>query len=224
MPDRPRRGAAGPEAVVSEGRPGRAVDHAVDLLVHLPLGLVLELPTQLPRFIDRGRRELELAKVRVEQHLGESVLDAEGGIVRIQHQATATLRALGLLAPDDTEVVDDHGARHPGPSPVSTGFMRAGGGRNADEGVAIPVTDDPDGHGTTAPAPTVASAPSPAPAGPSIDVETLAIPDYDSLSASQVIPRLDGLSTDELEAVRQYEAGARGRKTILSRIAQLQES
>jgi hypothetical protein len=50
----------------------------------------------------------------------------------------------------------------------------------------------------------------------------LAIPDYDSLSASQVLPRLTGLSIEELEAVRTYEAAHRGRKTILNRVAQLQ--
>ena len=50
----------------------------------------------------------------------------------------------------------------------------------------------------------------------------LAIPDFDSLAASQVIPRLEGLSPEELEAVRAYEAGRRGRKTILNKIAQLQ--
>jgi hypothetical protein len=50
----------------------------------------------------------------------------------------------------------------------------------------------------------------------------LAIPDYDSLSASQVVNRLDGLATDELEAVRSYEGGHRGRKTILNKISQLQ--
>ena len=50
----------------------------------------------------------------------------------------------------------------------------------------------------------------------------LAIPDYDSLSASQVVTRLPGLAPDELERVRVYEAAHRGRKTILNRIAQLQ--
>ena len=50
----------------------------------------------------------------------------------------------------------------------------------------------------------------------------LAIPDYDGLAASQVLPRLDGLSPDELEAVRQHEAAHRARRTILGRIAQLQ--
>ena len=51
---------------------------------------------------------------------------------------------------------------------------------------------------------------------------SLAIPDYDALSASQVVPRLAGLAADELDAVRRYEAANRGRKTILSKIAQLQ--
>ncbi len=51
---------------------------------------------------------------------------------------------------------------------------------------------------------------------------TLAIPDYDNLSASQVVPRLDGLTPAELESVRRYEKSHRHRNTILSRIAQLQ--
>jgi hypothetical protein len=50
----------------------------------------------------------------------------------------------------------------------------------------------------------------------------LAIPGYDSLSAPQVVKRLDGLVDGELEAVRRYEEAHRGRRTILSKIAQLQ--
>jgi hypothetical protein len=59
-------------------------------------------------------------------------------------------------------------------------------------------------------------------ATPSPAVGELAITDYDSLSASQVVTRLAGLSGDELEAVRRYEVAHRGRKTILNKIAQLQ--
>jgi hypothetical protein len=57
---------------------------------------------------------------------------------------------------------------------------------------------------------------------PSPVVDDLAITDYDSLSASQVVTRLEGLTDDELEAVRAYEAAHRGRKTILNKVAQLQ--
>lgn len=69
------------------------------------------------------------------------------------------------------------------------------------------------------PGPTPAPAAATAASGPA---PALAIPGYDSLSAPQVVQRLDGLSGDELEAVRAYEAATRGRKTILSRIAQIQ--
>jgi hypothetical protein len=41
------------------------------------------------------------------------------------------------------------------------------------------------------------------------------------LSASQVVPRLEGLSADDLEAVRAYEQATRARKTVLTRISQL---
>jgi hypothetical protein len=52
--------------------------------------------------------------------------------------------------------------------------------------------------------------------------EELAIPGYDSLSAPHVVQRLAGLGATELDAVRRYEEAHRGRRTILSRIAQLQ--
>jgi hypothetical protein len=55
-----------------------------------------------------------------------------------------------------------------------------------------------------------------------LDSAELAIPGYDSLSASQVVQRLAGLAPPELEAVRTYEAAGRGRRTILTKIAQLQ--
>lgn len=60
------------------------------------------------------------------------------------------------------------------------------------------------------------------PVGKAPAVGTLAIPGYDSLSASQVVQRLAGLSSAELRSVQAYETTARARKTILSKIAQLQ--
>jgi hypothetical protein len=88
------------------------------------------------------------------------------------------------------------------------------GGDHADAGGA-----DHDTPGT--PAPLVEPTPIIRPrSGP--DAEQLAIPDYDSLAASQVLPRLEALAPDELEAVRSYEAAHRSRRTILGRIGQLQ--
>ena len=72
-----------------------------------------------------------------------------------------------------------------------------------------------------APAPTPKAAPAPE-RGAGGAVGDLAIPDYDGLSASQVVARLGGLALAELDAVRRYEGANRGRKTILSKVAQLQ--
>ena len=53
-------------------------------------------------------------------------------------------------------------------------------------------------------------------------VDDLPIPGYDSLAASQVVPRLTTLSESELAAIGAYEAAHRGRRTILNRVTQLQ--
>lgn len=74
---------------------------------------------------------------------------------------------------------------------------------DADTGVGDNSNDDPSGFGA-------------APA-----VGELAIPGYDSLAASQVVPRLTTLSTPELDAIGAYEASHRGRRTILNRVTQL---
>ena len=73
------------------------------------------------------------------------------------------------------------------------------------------------------PPPSATATPSSAASPPSSlgDASSLAIPGYDTLSASQVVPRLEGLSGDELEAIRAYEEGTRARKTVLTRIDQL---
>jgi hypothetical protein len=52
----------------------------------------------------------------------------------------------------------------------------------------------------------------------------LAVPDYDSLAASQVVPRLAMLSPDDLRDVLAYEQSHRHRQTILNRVAQLLEA
>lgn len=48
-----------------------------------------------------------------------------------------------------------------------------------------------------------------------------ALADYDTLSASQVVRRLESLGPDELRAVQRYEASTRNRRTILNRADQL---
>jgi hypothetical protein len=88
--------------------------------------------------------------------------------------------------------------------------------REQPPGAATVTPDAPptNGHGPTAAAPAPSDRPTP-------DAAALAIPGYDTLSASQVVPRLEGLSIAELDAVRAYEVATRARKTVLTRIDQL---
>ena len=70
----------------------------------------------------------------------------------------------------------------------------------------------------TSPAPRVR----PTTTGSTAAASSLPINNYDTLSASQIVPRLAGLRPEELARVRAYENAHRRRRTILGRIAQLQ--
>ena len=89
-----------------------------------------------------------------------------------------------------------------------------------------PATAAPVVRAEPAPSPSPSEAPRSAPAAPSAvngngTAGSLAIPGYDSLSASQVVQRLAGLSRRELVEVRAHEQAQRHRRTILNRVEQL---
>ena len=50
---------------------------------------------------------------------------------------------------------------------------------------------------------------------------SLAIEGYDTLAASQIIARMEGLSTADLSAIKAHESSNRDRRTVLGRISQL---
>jgi hypothetical protein len=87
----------------------------------------------------------------------------------------------------------------------------AQGGAEADANHAAPAT--PDG---AAPSP---ARPAPDPADGVLVEE--ALEGYDTLSASQVVRRLESLQPDQLRAVHRHEASHRNRRTILTRTSQL---
>jgi hypothetical protein len=89
---------------------------------------------------------------------------------------------------------------------------------NGDPG-ATPARKEPDrGHAAPS-APAMRSAPDAADAA----LVGAALADYDTLSASQVVRRLESLGAEELRAVQRYEAATRNRRTILNRAGQLLE-
>lgn len=162
-----------------------SVEAALDLLVYAPLGFALEARGLLPRFVERGRNQVTMARMVGQFAVQQGQVEASKRLGPLQEQIEATLVDLGL-APRPVE-------ERPAPAPTAPA------------------------EAPTPAAPPVVEAVDDAP--PAAD---LAIPDYDSLAASQVVPRLRALADDDLEAVRRYEAAGRSRKTILNRIAQIQ--
>jgi hypothetical protein len=191
---------------------------ALEYCVYAPLGFGLEARSLVPRFVARGRSQIMLARVVGKYALRKGAAAAEMALGPVGTPAVGLLRVAGLV-PDQTAPTVPGAPAAPAPdratatsTATSTSTVRAepanGNGQGADS-----LTTD---AGPPAEPTRVARA------EPPFDPDTLAIPGYDSLSASQVVPRLEGLEQDELEAVRRYEEATRGRKTILSKIAQLQ--
>ena len=165
------------------------LEHMLDVCVYAPLGFALEARSLLPKFVDRGRNQVVLARV-VGKYAVRKGTSCDRGCARTGAGAGArgaTARGRGTRRTSLRRT-----AAHP--------TARTARRRRSE---------------ATEPAPRPTS---------TIDPATLAIPDYDALSASQVVPRLESLTTDELEAVRAYESDTRGRKTILNKVAQLQSS
>lgn len=171
------------------------LETALDLLVYAPVGFALTLSEEVPKLAAKGRSRVEgqIAAARV---IGQLAVGQGRRLVTRAAPASPRPQARSTPMRPATE------------SPPAPPAAR--GARTAPRTVPRPRPPAGAGRGpagdTQAP-PAVAS---------------LAIPGYDSLSASQVVQRLDGLSRDELEAVRRYEASGRGRRTILARVSQLQ--
>jgi len=193
---------AGPERPLSE--------RFLDLVVFLPTGLVVTVAAELPRLAERGR-----------EHLGVQVNSARA-VGRFAVKAgTSELkkRSDGLKRPGSAPAGGRTGTT-PTTGRPSTAVPKVPAGDPPPRLRTIPYPPDRPAAG--------ASVDPPAPPAPPRkvdahipDVASLAIPAFDTLSASQVVQRLDGLNRTELVAARAYETSTRGRRTILSRIDQL---
>ncbi len=174
-----------------------SLEAALDLVLYAPVGLALTLTEELPKLAAKGR-----------SGLGARV---------------ATARVVGqfAVAQGRKEVTRRLGADVPAPARTSVPRPQAGEPSRARAATATAprVGPVPTGSGVSEPA-SASRRHVEQPVMPS--VASLAIPGYDSLSASQVVQRLAGLSGAELEAVKEYETASRGRRTILARVGQLQ--
>lgn len=196
------------------------LETALDLFVYVPVGLAVTLSEEVPRLAAKGRDRLgpTLATARMvgQFAVGQGRRMAAGS--GRPSPATATSRPAGTRVPPGGSTAGPGGAGAArdgaGTPPESVaGTARTRSARPAAAGTVPaagrPTTTPPGGGGAAAGAAIPAA-------------HSLAIPGYDSLSASQVVQRLASLTAEELDAVGRYEAAGRGRRTILARVAQLQ--
>ena len=214
------------------------VEKAVELFVYAPVGMALYVRDMLPSmvgiFVARGKREVRShltpgspptppvppvppvppeVKRRIDESVGMAKVVAEGGFGVAREVAGSGLGVARDVA---------------GSALAQFLAMRANGTEPAPPPPPPPRDAAPEPP-VSAPAPVVTPAPPTPAAGPPdagwrTEVpasDALPIPDYDELSASQVVERLEGLDHDSLEAIRRYETDHRGRNTILGKIAQL---
>jgi hypothetical protein len=181
--------------------PTSPIEDVLNLAVFAPLGVALAVKDALPGWISRGREQYETAKA-----VGELVTNYG------QKKVARTLVGLGLL-PGPPPPAPGPGSPPPAGAAPPAGATPATSPERAAPAPRATATTTPSANGHVA-AMTEASR--------AADPDDLAIPGYDSLSASQVVSRLPGLAPGELEAVRVYELASRGRRTILTKISQLQ--
>jgi hypothetical protein len=178
------------------------LDQALDLFVYAPLGLALMARDELPKLAEKGRAQLN-AQLNLAKMVGQfAVTQARREIQR-------------RLTPQEPAKAASSGTASSATAMNGTAGVAPGAGEET------PL--EPAGHGRTPDDGTGAGTTSVDQASDGGDAGELAIPNYDSLSASQVVQRLGGLTPKELEAVGSYEALHRHRRTILNRVKQLQE-
>jgi hypothetical protein len=212
------------------------VQKAVELFVYAPVGAACYvrdmLPSMMGIFIARGKREVGSrgaapvapspppvppeVRRRIDESVGVARYMAEGGLGVARDVAGGGIGVAREVA---------------GSALAQFLAMRANGVAMSDEREEAREPADAPARQSSAPerpAPAPASAPASAPAPAEVSWQTqvpssaaLPIPDYDELSASQVVERLEGLDRESLEAIRHYETEHRGRNTILGKIAQL---
>jgi hypothetical protein len=165
----------------------------LDVFVFAPAGLMVTAIEEFPRLVERGRERVT-GQVTSARSVGSFVVTT----------------GRGHLIKRAEELRKNRSGEAAGPTAEPEGAVSAYPDAPVVRAASTPSRSASPGRATAGDDPTPAAPPSP-----------LAIPGFDTLSASQVVQRLDGLTADELVAVRVHESGHRGRRTILNRVEQL---
>jgi hypothetical protein len=188
-----------------------AVERLLDLAVYAPLGLALTVFEAMPGLARKGRSRLG-PQISIAETVGQ--IAVRRGYRQFVSFATsrgpALFRDVGPFGASGS--FRAHATEQPAPARTAGPQDAVGGSANGTRAEGTKHQAGPPPHRGAAT--TTAG-------GDGLAAAELAIPSYDSLSAPQVVQRLAGLSREEVEAIRAYEAATRGRRTILARTEQL---
>ena len=197
------------------------LDAALDLMVFAPVGLVITAAEQLPGFALKGRAKVE-SRVTAARMVGRlAVAQGSRELARRRADRADHLRSEDALSdplsdPRKGTARPPRAGDQPASGPLGVGVGGGAGHPTSSGKDAASKAADPGGAASP-------SKPQGRRSGSTrLSGSTLAIPGYDSLSASQVVSRLAGLTAPELDDVAAYEAANRGRRTVMTRIRQLQ--
>jgi hypothetical protein len=195
-----------------------AVDKALRLFVYAPLGIAAYVrdsaPSLLTVFVARGQRELAGVRRAVEERLGltepeptlapplQRVAD---GIGRLASQAGSVVVGVARPVVDAASAAASSATSSSPSNGEAMHWTATRTGANGGESAAA-------GRSSTSSTSSMTS---------TSNASGLPIADYDGLSATQIIDRLEGLSRGALERIRVYELAHRARRTILATIDQL---
>ena len=224
------------------------VEVVMDLFVHMPIGFAVMAWKRMPEFVSsvpdllgqavsKGCAQLAGAEERVSEEMRKARMIGQVAVTfggrQLRREVDARLRdvrqAAGGVAgfrPGGTGGPNGAGAAeaptvsaHATPTAPASPSGPAAKAPAAKKAAAAKATGAP--KATKAPANKTAGATKRARPAASASAADLPIPEYDGLSASQVVSRLTGLTPDELRAVRSYEEGSRGRRTVIAAIDRL---
>ena len=182
------------------------VERIIDDIVFRPFEVAAQLATAPPREIGKRVRQAR-SDVRAARVLGKLAVDH--GVRRLRAEL-----ADRLDRPEPRRSESGRGGGTRRHSTAGAGHRRGPAGAATDAGrtPAATASGEVDGDSRSdvgAPAP---------------DVDQLALPDYDSLSAADINRLLGGLDRGERDAVEAYELANRHRRTVLGKLDQLRDA
>lgn len=198
------------------------LERVVELLVYAPIGLAMfakdTVPTFMKMFVARGQTEVTQRRKTAETQAGQyktiGQMAVKYGGPEVRRQAEAAAGTVRKRAEETLAGITAVSAPLAAPATMTTQpSARPSTRSNGTAAKSSSAATTKPAKSMTVEAATHESA--------ALTVDDLAIPEYDLLSASQVIDRLEGLTQPDLLALERYETTHRARTTILGKIAQL---